>query len=444
MKTQLLELSKETLNKLLKKFDEAAVLINRKDYVMVKLWNTQPSVVQSWIQYNVSLYLAKDKRIFQLELDARSPEEVLKEVEMLADYAKVIEESFIYAPLPEPEEIKPLGNLVDNEIIKYMDDPKPLAESMIEAALSEGAERVAGTLELGILSKALATSKGFEGFEEGTEIMAYLRAFKGDFSGHWAYGSRKLDIEALKEVGKVAGRNALLSNKKVKFEPGKYDVILSPLVVGNLMSLIGFMSSALAIMLGFSMFMKNKPGDTVASDKFTLIDSPRYVDLAESTSFDDEGISTFDKPIIEKGVLKTLLHNTKSASKMRAKSTGNAGWLMPRTWNLIVQEGSSSLDEMIKDVKKGVLMTNNWYTRLQNYIEGIFSTVSRDATLLIENGEIVGQIDRIRISDRLSNLLNNIDLIGKKQYLIRWWEVRTPTKAPYVLSRNINITKPFE
>ena len=442
--TNALELAESALKRLESRFDDVAVLVRQRDYVMVKLWNTEPSVTQSWIEAKVSVLLTKGGRVFATDLSLSDPEAVDKAVSNVESILPKLEPSEIYAPLPKPTEFKPLKGLTDPNVVKAMEEPGKYVEVMVDAALKEGAERVAGTLVLGHATRALATSKGFRGLEEGTEVEAYLRAFKGEFSGHWAYGGRNLDINALREVGRRAGRYATITNSKADFTPGKYDVVLSPLVVGNLVDTIGWMASALAVMMGFSMFMKVKPGDKVGSEAVTIIDAPRDTELAGSTAFDDEGVPTKDKPIIKDGVLANILHNTGTARKVGTESTGNAGWLFPTPWNLHVAPGNvKSEEELISELKNGVIITNNWYTRLQNYVEGIFSTVSRDAALLVKNGEVVGHLGRVRIADRFANLLSNWELATRETYKIRWWEVETPTKAPYALVRQVNLTKPF-
>ncbi len=444
MKEELISNASKALNELIKEFDEAAIKLVSKDAVMVKLWNSQPSVTQSWREYSAVIYLSKDKRVFELGINLSKIEEVVKVAKRIKDYVGMMNESELYAPLPEPSKEYLEEKVVDDNVLKYIDDPSEPISIMINAALNEGVERVAGTLHLEVSRYALVTSKGFKGYEEGSEVMAYLRAFKGDDSGHWAYGSRYLRLSELERVGRLAGRYATeCSGKVVDIEPGRYDVIVSPLVLGNLINYVGFMASALYVLLGFSMFMKRKPGDKVASDIFSLIDRPRDTELAGSTLFDDEGIETSDKEIIGKGVIKNLLHNSKTASKLGGKSTGNAGWVMPHPWNLEVNKGDYSEDELIREVRRGLLITNNWYTRLQNYVEGSFSSVTRDALFIIENGELKARVRRVRISDTFPNILSNVAALSKEQYLIKWWEVEIPSRLPYALIRNVGITKPF-
>jgi len=441
--SEALELGREVVSKLRESYDDVAVLMRTRDRVMVKLWNTEPSVTQSWLTTDVSLLLTKARKVLILEFSVGRPEEVLKAIEKISSVVERVEESELYAPLPEPQEVKPIEGLFDTKVINAMKDPGILTKLMVDAALSEGAERIAGTLTLSSDERVLVTSKGFEKSEKKTLVEAYLRVFKNEFSGHWAYGSTHVNEGEIKEVGRKAGLYASITNSRADLQPGKYDVVLSPLVVGNLMNYVAFMSSALAVLMGYSMFMRFKPGDKIASEKLTLVDVPRDPTLPNVASFDDEGVPTYNKPIIEKGVFYNLLHNSGTATKLGVKSTGNAGWIMPNPWNLYMEPGSLREDELVSELRNGVIITNNWYTRLQNYVEGTFSTVARDATLLVKDGEIVGNVGRIRIATSFPELLNSIEELTRQTYDVTWWEVRTPIRAPYVLARNINLTKPY-
>ena len=112
----------------------------------------------------------------------------------------------------------------------------------------------------------------------------------------------------------------------------------------------------------------------------------------------------------------------------------------------VIGEGELPILEIIKnfpDVKKGIYITNTWYTRFSNYLAGDFSTIPRDGIFLIEKGEIKYPIRGIRVSDNMLNVLKNVKAVGNdpKQILF-WLEVTTPTIAPHVLVKDVNITKP--
>lgn len=431
------------VSELMKKgFDDAVAKIEVVDSVMVKIANSSVSVVQSWKRMPVDLYLAKNKRIFILHFEPKSLEDLQKPIDSIIPLANRVTESPIYAPLPEPSKIRYVEEVVDKRVIEAANDMSNIAERVIEVAHRESIESVAGMLQVGYVETALATSRGALLGEKKTFIQGYLRAFaQPDGSGQWCYTSTTLDLSGLESMAFTASRYAVDSRNRSEVEPGVYDVILSPMVFANLLEYIISMTSAMHVIMGWSMFMKNSPGDAVASPLLTILDEPRNTELPNFRSFDDEGVETYNKSVIEEGVLKVFLHNTKTATFMNTKTTANAGWMIPVPWNIVVRPGTATIDEMVAEVRRGLLITNNWYTRLQNYVEGVFSTVARDAIFYIENGRIARPITKVRIADRFGNILKNVAMLGRELYNIQWWEVRTPTKTPYILIKNVNISK---
>ncbi len=442
MKHQILELSNKLVKEALKKgFQEAAVKIYTGRSVMLKIVNSEISIVQHWNINSVGIYLTKNEKIIVIESEPSRIEDVVKILENTTLIADKIAKSEIYQPLPEPSKVEPLEDLVDRKIIELMDSPEAIAERILEVAHREKIDSIAGMIRLSYGGKSLVTSKDVELFEEKTSIDGYIRCFSDSGSGQWGLGLTHYDVGKIEETTLTAVRLALESKNPYPAEPGVYDVILSPMVVGNLLDVIGYMSSGYAVLMGMSIFMKNKPGDKVASEILSIKDTPREPMLPGATAFDDEGVPTRDKNIIEGGKLVTLLHNTKTAAKMGARTTGNAGWISPHPWNLEIQCGDYSLEEMISEIDRGILVTNNWYTRMQNYVEGIFSTITRDALFEIESGRIKGALKKLRLSDKLPRMLNNVTAIGREQYYIMWWEVETPVKVPYILVKSVRTSK---
>ncbi len=421
---------------------EAMVLLRETRESMLKIANSQPSVVQYWDKLGVNVFLAKNRRILIASLEPSSLEELDRPIKELLEISEKLEESPLYAPIPQPMEPVRLEGLYDKAVVDGLDDPSGLGELVVEAAHREKIDYTAGMILLGEETRALATSRDGEYVEKTTSMESYIRAFAGeDGSGQWSTCSRSLDRGKLVEMASTAAKFAVDSRNRVSVEPGVYDILFSPMIMGNLVFYIARMASAFSVYMGMSMFMKNRSGDRVGSEKFALIDDPHLAELPGSTGFDDEGVATRRKSIIEKGVFKTLLHNTRTAANMNTESTGNAGWIMPHPWNLVVPNGGASLEEMISSVRRGLLINNNWYTRLQNFLEGVFSTITRDALFLIEDGEIKAPAKKLRIADTFQRILQNIDMVGKKQFDVKWWEIPWPTRIPYILVRNVHTSK---
>ena len=421
---------------------EHLVLVTRELKTMVKYSNNVITAVQSWVTYRGVVYGAKDGRYVVIETPI-AVDTIDEVVTKIVSALERVAPSPFYAPLPEPTG-SPLSNTVDPKIREGLDTVPTLAHSVIDGAQSEGAQRVCGSLEAGYYELALVTSTGFEGVQPHTYIKVYARAFRDDMSGHWAWGSTFIDEKKVREVGEVAARYASVRRNYVSIEPGKYEAILSPLVVGNLIGSslgLGTMASAFLTLMGMSVFAKIKPGTKAFSEKLTVIDAPLETSLPNSRGFDDEGVKCFNKPIIERGVFRGYLHNSKTAKAMQSQTTGNAGIVVPIPWNIVIEGGDDTLDNMVRDVKRGFLVLNNWYTRYHNAVEGSFSTVTRDALLYIESGEVKGVCKRLRIADNIVELFSRIESLTRELYDVWWWEVEIPTRAPYIKVAETTFTR---
>jgi PmbA protein len=223
-------------------------------------------------------------------------------------------------------------------------------------------------------------------------------------------------------------------------KPGKYTALLGPLVFADLSSQVGSMSSAYRIETGQS-FLVDKINLEVASKNFTLIDDPTIPNSYGGKAYDDEGIPTRRNYIIQKGILKTYLHNSTTAKKFKTKTTGNSGLISPHPWNLIIKPGIKDYSELLEEIDYGIYVTNNWYLRYQNYRKGDFSTIPRDGMFLVKNGEIISSIKELRISDNMLRIMKNIRAMSKSRLWVKWWEVDIPTLTPFAVIEELNFTK---
>ena len=231
-----------------------------------------------------------------------------------------------------------------------------------------------------------------------------------------------------------------MSDPPIVIDPGKYDIILGRPALGNLLNYTASFAGAYSALVGYSCFIK-KIGQKVASELVTLKDDGRLPNGINSSKSDDEGVPTQETIIIENGVFKTFLHNTSTAKYFKTETTGNAGIISPEPWNIVLESGDFTEDELISDIKKGVYIENATYTRFQNPVEGTFSSILRDGIFLIENGEIKRGIKGARLSDSILNILASIDGISKnKEQILHWW-MENPVIAPVVRARNIGITR---
>ena len=225
-------------------------------------------------------------------------------------------------------------------------------------------------------------------------------------------------------------------------EAGKYQVLLSPTVASNIVESVAGAASAFSVDAGTS-YLAEKIGKRVAAEGFSLTDHGVVDGGLGGRVFDDEGLPTRSNRIIEKGVLRGFFHNLTTAKKWKTESTGSAGFVQPHAWNLEVGKGDSSYEEMVREMKKGIILTSNWYTRFNNYRTGEFSTVPRDGAYLVEGGKVVKSLKGMRAGDDLQRLFSSVTMLSKDREWIQWWEVDTPTLCPWMLVDGVNITRAY-
>ena len=422
-------------------FGDVVVLAHEQNRRQVRFANNEITVAKNWHTQKVELFVEYQKRLASTTLTALDENTIEKTLQMLMKSVKNLAPKEDYYGIAEgPFKYKDIPETFDKAIVE-LDEPNEYVEVAINAALEEGAKRVAGVLYTDHNKLYLTTSNGVEAFDAGTGIEISVRAFIGDEeSGHGTNSVRILKEFDPESAGRKAGEIAKLATNPIQGEAGTFDVVFDPLAFANLLSYMSFMTSAFTVEAGFS-FLVGKLGQKVANEKVSLKDVGNMPNAYGTRKFDDEGVPTRETKIIENGILKTYLLNTSFARKYKTETTANAGLLMPEAWNIYLEPGDYSKDEIFGEVKHGIYITNVWYTRFQNYVTGDFSTIPRDGAFLIENGEIVKPIRNIRVSDNFQHILESIKALGKELYHIHWWEVTTPVFTPYVLVKNVGITK---
>lgn len=409
--------------------------------VMIRFSNNEITVSKFYQETLLSVFLMIKKHRTATVLPVSSTRNLKKAVETLVKTAKVTPPADIYVPLPKGPfqynptlQSAPKTSLSPNKLIGYVKDG-------VDGALREGAKKVAGTLIASKSKSTLCTSGQVYATQEGGGLELSIRAFVSDVaSGHSVSISRNEEGFNPAEAGESAGRIAKAAANPTQGQPGRFTALLGPLIFADLVNQIGTRASAFMVDAGRS-FLTGKIGQEVACDKFTLVDDPTVADAFSVRAFDDEGVPTRRNIIIDRGVLKTYLHNSTTAKKFGAETTANAGLIAPRPWNLIVQPGEKSFEQLLGEIDNGIYVTNDWYLRYQNYRTGDFSTIPRDGMFLIKNGQISASIRELRISDNMLRIMRNIRDLSRSRSWIRWWEVSIPTLTPYAVIEDLNFTK---
>lgn len=452
----------ESLDYLMRKLkqggiDDAVLTFSRNNSRQIKFADNK--IVKTGVEElkNIGIFVVKDKKILTTGCQNIIGEEGLSKtangIDGLnkRDADKVIRKIFESLKLMQPKEdyygindkkfkYQEVKDGYDNKVIDI--DDVDYVEKGINAALKEGAKRTNGILEVHDIKISILTSNDLTFDEEKSELYFSIRSLiEKDESGHMNALSTTLKNFDVGETGKISGRIARDSRNPEKGSKGNYDVIFGPMAISPILNVIGESASIFSVESGLS-FFANRIGKKIGSNKITIYDDGRLERGVNSTKADSEGVATRKNTLIENGILKQYLHNTSTARKYKTESTGNAGLISPSPWNIVVEKGDLTLDEMIKKIKSGIYVTNVWYTRFSNHHTGDFSTIPRDGAFMIRNGKITGSLKNIRISENVLRLLSNVDCVEDKRRYLRSWEARTPVLTPHILIKNCNITVP--
>ncbi len=277
---------------------------------------------------------------------------------------------------------------------------------------------------------ALSNSRGLRGYQPFTCINFSVTARTPDGRGS-GYGVADFhDSRLLRpaEVTTAALKKAALSREAKALEPGKYTVIMEPAAS---VDLIGHMVSSMSARLadeGRSFLSKagggSKLGDRIVDERIQLSSNPLDPQLP-GDKWADDGRPLGPVHWIKNGVV-TNLHYTRywarkqgltgegTPPRSRAPLGEDIGVFESRP-GVIMAGGSASLEELIKSVKRGILVTRLWYIRTVDPQTLLFTGLTRDGTFYVENGEIKHAVKNFRFNESPVIMLNNLEAFGRPQ-----------------------------
>ena len=198
---------------------------------------------------------------------------------------------------------------------------------------------------------------------------------------------------------------------------GKYTVIVDPGFAGMIAhESFGHGLEADQVLRERS-YLKAMLNKKVASEQCVICDTPSLPNQLGSYFFDDEGIRAGKNVLVENGILKNYIYDRRTASALNGIPQGNgrresyAHMVHPRMSNTYFEPGDYNLDEMISDIKEGVMIVKSYFG-MEDPIGGGCQCTSKKG-YLIENGEKTKLLSGITLTGLVLEILRNIDAISK-------------------------------
>lgn len=419
----------------------------------IRFSNNNIDINKHWDHCLLEIFIATGRKCTEIDINNPTIETIEQRIKRATAFLKNTPDNKLYGGITQSaNDYKQIPKIYDKRISDFYEKAPELVNVAINAAREEGAKRSAGVVYFGESNTKLMTSNNIEASYQDSFYRLTIRSFI-DFesSGQGlAVGRDHTDIEKkFRNAGKEAGKIANMATGGKQGKAGTYDLIMSPTVSADILDQLMTRANPLLLLLNMSP-LKDRFGEKITPEELTVIDDPHIAEGLASKPFDAEGMATEKTPIVRKGVLAGLIHNTSTAKIMQAKSTGNSEFvdfgtgsklLAPSSTNIVYTNGDQSLEEIIEESRKPTIyVTSNWYTRFTNMLEGSFSTIPRDGMFLIEDGEIKKPVRKLRLADNLIRMSKNITAIGNDRRQIFWWEVYTPTFIPTIKVSDCKIT----
>jgi predicted Zn-dependent protease len=266
---------------------------------------------------------------------------------------------------------------------------------------------------------AAATANGNRRYFRSSEASLSVTARSADGTGSGYYAGDHFDLARLdtKRIADEAVNKAVRSREPKPIEPSTYPVILEPQAVSDLMGFLTNSFDARTADEGRSAFSakdgKTRLGEQLFNEKISLYSDPGHAELPAVPST-TEGIPASRLALIEAGTLENLEYSRFWAQERKREPT-------PGPVNYIFESASPavSLDDMIKGMERGLLISRFWYVRLVDPRTIVLTGLTRDGLWWIDKGAISHPVRNLRFNQSVLAMLSpwNVEAIGAPRRL---------------------------
>jgi PmbA protein len=268
---------------------------------------------------------------------------------------------------------------------------------------------------------AAVSSNGFSGSQESTSIWMGTEVSLQDPDGgrpeasNWIGGRHKDQLRSPQEVAEEALRRAVARLGTQKGPTRTGTLVVDPRSGGRILGQLLRAANARSIQQGRS-FWAGRLGQSLFSERLTLIDDPLLPRGLGSRTYDGEGLASRRLPLIEAGVVKNVFVDTYYGRKAEMPpTTGGSS-------NLLLEGGSGDLDHWLAEVGEGVLLTS-WLGGNSDTTTGDFSYGMRGHPIV--GGELGPAIGEMNLTGNLVELFSKLVGVGDDPWA--YSRSRTPT-----------------
>jgi len=415
---------------------EAYAFRGRMRNVYVENSDIHLTTNNSWVGLGVKSVL--DKRVGFMSGVVSSDNDIEKLVDGSISLAKLSPEDKEFVSLPTGKKVSSSSTIgFDKELLNLpIEELVSFAKTIVNHAEKDGIKVMNGLVRINDYTFHVVNSLGVDATHSGTFMFVhYSTKIEKSEGVEKAYSARFKDLDPV-AIGEELYRKTMLALNAKPFKGTKtVTAIIKPV------ELEGMINSSISVAVnGEHVNKKRSPwvgklNQAVASDLLTIKDNPSLPEGPRSSPIDDEGVPTKEKALIEKGILKSYVFDSYNGNIAKVGSTGNGfrrgtrsiedayqSQATCRPSNLEIIPGNKTLDQLISEVKFGVIIEKFAAPNVDG-ITGNFGLEIRSA-VLIENGELTQPIKHALLIGNFYKGLMSIFGVAKEARLAE--NVKTP------------------
>lgn len=347
--------------------------------------------------------------------------------------------------LAEPAQYPQVGSF-DEATARYAPAQRARQVGAVCALAKERGLNASGAFSTGARSLTVTNTQGVFAYHASTEVDFQTVVMDGDASGRAQSSGWRVSDVSVEDLGREALQKARLAQSPRKIDPGEYSVVFDPYVTQDLLSMLNMHGMSARDVHDGRSWMNDRLGESAMSPQVDIWDDgadPQGLPVP----FDYEGVPKQRVEIVSQGVIKGPVYDRYTAKKDGIASTGHAtppgvliGGDKPLALNLFMSPGSTSLDEMIRDTRRGLYITRFWYTRLVHPRDCVVTGMTRDGVFMIENGEIAYPVKNLRFTQSYVQALAEVEAVGSEGRLLIAMYGAMAARVPALKIRRFNFT----
>jgi PmbA protein len=302
-----------------------------------------------------------------------------------------------------------VNSIYHRKVVEAEEWLKEAGKTVISTVLEKGVNPAEGVIEASGTKKKILNSAGAELESKETFVSAFIECVHGEGAAYDLASSRNVDID-LERMAENASTFAIHSSKGGKIEAGRYDIVLSPLAVHQLLFHALYPAFSIENVMKGRSPLANRLNEEVFGE-ISLIDDGRQDGLFMSSPFDDEGSPTQKTVLVESGILKNFLKDWKWSKEVSADPTGNGirqernSYPITLPTNILVQVQAQ------EDYEKALYIHSFTGAHTSNHVSGDFSLECAPAILTNEDKPIKTAM----LYGNVYDLLKKVEFGGKEK-----------------------------